>query len=93
MLFFDSRSTLHSAIQDRRLLDAYRDWLNNNRKTHLVEEPWFGFSSFYIGLQLADFYSYIVDFMENNSRDEKDRNKLKKAYNLIKDQVILLKIP
>jgi len=28
ILLFDSRSDLHSSVQDRRLIDAFRDWSN-----------------------------------------------------------------
>lgn len=31
-----------------------------------VGRPWFGVSSFYAGLQLADFVAYLVDLMHND---------------------------
>lgn len=66
MLLVDSRSDLHSSVQDRRLIDAYREWIAlRNGQTQLVEAPWFGFSAFYVGLQLADFCAYFIDVTAN----------------------------
>jgi hypothetical protein len=66
LLMMDMRSDLHSSVQDRRLLDSYREW-EACRKTpsHFVELPWFGFSAFYAGLQLCDFVAYAFDFAHN----------------------------
>ncbi|MFQ5613247.1 MAG: DUF3800 domain-containing protein, partial [Anaerolineae bacterium] len=64
MLMVDMRSDMHSSVQDRRLIDAYREWIaSRGGQTRLVELPWFGFSAFYAGLQLADFTAYLVDFV------------------------------
>lgn len=64
MLIIDARSDLHSSVQDRRLIDVYRDW-SRDHESCFVELPWFGFSSFYSGLQLADFCGYLLDFEQN----------------------------
>ncbi len=74
MLLVDMRSDMHSSIQDRRLIDAYRDWMGfYGRQLPFVELPWFGFSHFYMGLQLADFIAYAVD-VKANERDNEKRN-------------------
>lgn len=66
MLMVDNRSDMHSSIQDRRIVDAYREWMASRQDiTHLTELPWFGFSAFYTGLQLADFAAYTIDHVEN----------------------------
>lgn len=41
LLMVDTRSDLHSSLQDRRLIDAYRDWVGNRENTHFIELPWF----------------------------------------------------
>lgn len=64
LLLIDSRSDLHSSVQDRRLVDIYRNWAAN-RDSRFIELPWFGFSSFYSGLQLVDFCAYMLDFEQN----------------------------
>lgn len=66
MLMVDARSDIHTAVQDRRLLDVYRQWqMRRQGATRLVGLPWFGFSAFYVGLQLADFAAYMIDFVSN----------------------------
>lgn len=38
MLMLDMRSDLHSSVQDRRVVDAYRDWVASRMgQTHLIE--------------------------------------------------------
>ena len=70
MLMLDSRSSLHSSPQDRRLVDAYRQWTSSRvSPTRFIDLPWFGNSEFYAGLQLADFTSYLVDAMRNKNRE------------------------
>nr|VFJ74496.1 MAG: hypothetical protein BECKFW1821C_GA0114237_10636 [Candidatus Kentron sp. FW] len=64
LLLIDSRSDLHSSVQDRRLVDVYRHWAREH-DTRFIELPWFGFSAFYSGLQLADFSGYLLDFEQN----------------------------
>jgi hypothetical protein len=94
MLMVDMRSDMHSSVQDRRLIDAYRDWIGSRMGlTRLVELPWFGFSAFYAGLQLADFTAYLVDFVSTEiKRDERNRPLLD-AYSLIQSKVTLIRIP
>lgn len=94
MLMVDMRSDMHSSVQDRRLLDAYRDWIGSRMgHTRLIELPWFGFSAFYAGLQLADFVAYLVDFTSNEvERDVRDRP-LYQIAERIRDRVKLVRIP
>ena len=90
----DMRSDMHSSVQDRRLIDAYREWINSRMGcTRLVELPWFGFSAFYAGLQLADFAAYLMDFTSNElERDTRDRP-LYEISARIRDRVSLIRIP
>ncbi len=94
MLMVDMRSDMHSSVQDRRLIDAYREWINSRMgRTRLVELPWFGFSAFYAGLQLADFAAYLMDFTSNElERDTRDRP-LYEISARIRDRVSLIRIP
>lgn len=95
MMLFDMRSSsLHSSIQDRRLIDAYRDWLSTKTsRNRFVGMPWFGFSEFYAGLQLADFVSYLVDFTHNEIERGKRSRELYEAFQLIESKLHLIKIP
>jgi len=94
MLMVDMRSDMHSSAQDRRLLDAYREWIGSRLgRTRLIELPWFGFSAFYAGLQLADFAAYLVDFASNEmDRDVRDRP-LHDIGVRIRERVLLIRIP
>jgi len=61
LLIMDSRSDLHTSVQDRRLIDAYRRYVAvRGEQPPLVELPLFGNSEFYSGLQLADFAAHII---------------------------------
>jgi hypothetical protein len=94
MLMLDMRSDMHSSVQDRRIVDAYRDWVGSRSgQTHLVELPWFGFSAFYAGLQLADFSAYLVDFASNEAASERGSQELKAAYAKFRDKVRFVHIP
>jgi len=94
MLLIDARSDLHSSVQDRRIIDAFQDWLGTRaNQTRLVEVPWFGFSAFYSGLQLADFVAYLVDFVTNESNRSKRENPMQQAYALIVQKTHLFQIP
>ncbi len=94
MLMVDARSTLHTAVQDRRLVDAHRDWVSSRQgRTRLLELPWFGFSTFYVGLQLADFSAYLVDFVSNEHTPTRDDLELFNAYARFKHKVELVHIP
>lgn len=66
MLMIDARSDLHTSVQDRRVIDAFRQWRAGRPAVHLPELPWFGFSAFYGGLQLADFVAYLCDWVHND---------------------------
>ena len=61
ILIVDSRSDLHTSVQDRRLVDAYRRYVALRKEgSMLVEVPLFGNSEFYSGIQLADFAAHII---------------------------------
>ena len=94
MLLIDARSTLHSAVQDRRLLDAYCDWLaSRSGHSRFLDLPWFGFSSFYDGLQLADFSAYLIDFVSNEHQPGFEDSELQRAYRCFSHKVILARVP
>lgn len=94
MVMLDMRSDLHSSVQDRRVIDAYREWLGSRGgPTRLVELPWFGFSAFYAGLQLADFSAYLIDFIHNEERPHRRADELAQAYDAFQSKVRLVRIP
>ncbi len=94
ILLIDTRSNLHSSLQDRRLIDAYKDWAENKKSTRFVELPWFGFSAFYAGLQLADFCAYMIDLAANEGASPGDRNQeLVKAFRSFAHKIHLVNIP
>lgn len=94
MLMVDMRSDMHSSVQDRRLVDAYREWIGSRMgQTHLVELPWFGYSAFYAGLELADFAAYLVDSVSNEEMQQKRRAELRDAFAKFKAKVHLVHIP
>ena len=94
LMMADARSDLHSSVQDRRLIDAFREWVGSRSgRTHFVEPPWFGFSAFYGGLQLADFAAYFVDFVSNElERAERD-SELAASFRIIEKKIDLIRIP
>lgn len=95
MLLMDARSDLHSSVQDKRTVQAFRDWLQmRSGKSHLLDLPWFGFSAFYAGLQLADFAAYLVDFVANETRPERrGTDVMTEAFRRIADYVTVFHIP
>lgn len=94
MLLLDARSDLHSSVQDRRVVEAFREWLGARAgHTHLAEIPWFGFSAFYSGLQLADFAAYLIDFVANEANRSKRENPMQQAYSIIAPKTHLFRIP
>lgn len=97
MLLMDARSDLRSSVQDRRTVEAYREWLSRQSgPVHIVGIPWFGFSAFYAGLQLADYAAYFVDFVANEtspSTKSARRSPLIEAFRLFAHKVELYKIP
>ena len=81
LLLLDAQSDMHSSVQDRRVVDGYRDWVaSRHGQTKLIELPWFGFSSFYVGLQMADFTAYLIDFVSNDAVSDRGREELEKAF-------------
>lgn len=94
MLMVDARSDLHSSVQDRRLLNVYRQWqARRQRTTRIVGLPWFGFSAFYVGLQIADFAAYMIDFVSNEVDTPFGSAVMQQAFGQIKDKVTLAHIP
>jgi hypothetical protein len=94
MLMLDMRSDLHSSVQDRRTVDAYRDWVASCvGQTHIIELPWFGFSAFYGGLQIADFSAYLIDFVSNEGTLGRGSLELQEAFSKFCHQVKLVYIP
>ena len=94
LLMLDARSDLHSSVQDRRLLDVYRDWLaSKGGNSRLVELPWFGFSAFYAGLQLADVVAYLIDRIHNDELQGKRSEALRVSFARFQSQVRVIKIP
>lgn len=94
MLMLDMRSSHHSSVQDRRIIDAYRDWVASHvGQTHLIELPWFGFSAFYAGLQIADFSAYLIDFVSNEGSTGRGSLELQEAFEKLRHQVKLVFIP
>lgn len=98
MLFLDSRASQHSSIQDRRLIDAYSEWASRS-ESRFVELPIFGFSSFYPGLQLADFFGYLTNCVSNEKvkekidktlmrPDEARKHDLQKAFERLRERIV-----
>ncbi len=95
MLLVDAQSDMHSSIQDQRLVDAYRDWASSRgADCHMVENPWFGNSAFYAGLQIADFAAYLIDAVSNAERLARARDGvLREALHTFGGKIRLLRIP
>ena len=94
MLLMDGRSDLHSSVQDRRLVDAYREWQALRQEpSHLIELPWFGFSEFYVGLQLADFAAYLIDFVAEENLNQRRSEELQNAFAKMEPKIRLVCIP
>lgn len=94
MLMIDARSDLHTSVQDRRLLDVYRSWqIRRQEATRFVGLPWFGFSAFYVGLQIADFAAYMIDFVSNEVDTPFGSNVMHAAFGHFRDKVLLARVP
>jgi hypothetical protein len=97
LIILDSRSDLHSSIQDRRVIDAYRDWCTSRCPTPaFFELPLFGFSEFYSGLQMADFCAYLIDFNSNEDAAHGHRfgaAELQQAFRLLAGKLRIAEIP
>lgn len=95
MLFVDSRTgSIRSHIQDRRLLDAYQDWVGSRAgRSRFISPPWFGPSNFYSGLQLADFIAYLGDFAGNEKEYMERTQPLFASVTRLKEKVRFVRIP
>lgn len=100
LLMLDARSDLHSNVSDRRLVNAYREWIRMRKEpTRLVELPWFGFSEFYAGLQLADFVAYLANVVAEERLTTEGQphpgraSELTSAYSKFESKIWLLPIP
>ncbi len=104
IIFMDSRSTLHTAVQDNRVIRAYRDWESKQKEPHtFLQLPWFGFSEFYTGLQLADYVTYLIDRRQTEEKKYQDSmkdgtsssssEKFLEAYRLVEPKIRLVTIP
>jgi len=104
-LLLDSRSSQSSSVQDRRLIDAYLDWFSKHpTECRFVELPMFGSSNFYPGLQLADFFAYLINSIFDEPikdkvdklllrPDETRQHQLQEAFNVLEKRIVkLLKI-
>jgi hypothetical protein len=67
--------------------------LGTRRGARFVELPWFGFSAFYAGLQLADFIAYLIDIAANEELRSERTVELRDAFAMIQGKVQLVRIP
>ena len=97
MLMIDARSDLHTSVQDRRVVDAFRQWRAGRPSARLTELPWFGFSAFYGGLQLADFVAYLCDWAHNDEVSSDSSagraDDLRRVFETLAPRVRLVRIP
>lgn len=95
LLMADARSDLH--FEHTRSTVNSMPFANgsvlDSGQTHFVEPPWFGFSAFYGGLQLADFAAYFVDFVSNETERAERDNELRASFRIIVSKVNLIRIP
>ncbi|MEA5499833.1 DUF3800 domain-containing protein [Limnoraphis robusta Tam1] len=96
MLFLDSRSTLNTAVQDNRVIKAYKNWRDANIKAinliNLIGLPWFGFSAFYPGLQIVDYATYLLSRL-SVEKSEARIIELNQAFNVIKNKIEIIQVP
>jgi hypothetical protein len=101
LLLMDSRSDLHSSVQDRRLIDVYREWIRDH-ETRFIELPWFGFSNFYSGLQLADVCAYLCHLEKNEGCNKENyelvvpiehSGQITDIVNILRDKILFIEIP
>lgn len=95
ILFFDSRLTHSSSVQDERLIKDYRQWVKSQKyNSSFVEQPWLGSSRFYVGLQLADYIAYLINLKK---QQVKEGNLFKaeciKAFDILQSKIHLIEIP
>jgi len=93
LLMMDSRSDHHTAVQDRRIVDAYLRWIPIHSAHRFVERPWFGFSAFYPGLQLADFIAHMVAVVHDDVPDARSVAELAQVFRPLETTLKLLRIP
>jgi hypothetical protein len=96
MLMIDARSDLHTSVQDRRVVDAFRQWRAGRPAVRLLELPWFGFSAFYGGLQIADFVAYLCDWTHNDDEPDSSAARatdLRRVFETLAPRIRLVRIP
>ncbi|MTJ55663.1 DUF3800 domain-containing protein [Anabaena sp. UHCC 0253] len=94
ILFLDSRSTHRSSIQDDRLVKDYIEWLNSLQyDCNFVEQPWFGTSKSYVGLQLADYVAYLISLKTQNIQESHRDFAFLKAFDILQEKIHLVEIP
>ncbi|NEQ67085.1 MAG: DUF3800 domain-containing protein [Symploca sp. SIO1B1] len=95
ILFMDSRSTQNTSVQDNRVIRAYRDWEGEQTESsRFVDLPWFGFSEFYTGLQLADYVAYLISRRPSDEGAiSTSRIKLLEAFNVLQAKIHLFEFP
>jgi hypothetical protein len=94
IILMDSRSTLHTAVQDGRLLTTYREWVKlQEDNCNFVEEPWFGESKSYVGLQLADYVAYLINLKTQNIGENDNKFKFLEAFDILQSKIHLVEIP
>ncbi|MGH8479703.1 MAG: hypothetical protein ACREXK_09035 [Gammaproteobacteria bacterium] len=97
MLMIDARSDLHTSVQDRRVVDAFRQWRGGRPVVRLAELPWFGFSAFYGNLQLADFVAYMCDWAHNDELSLHSTggrsDELRRVFETLAPRVHLVRMP
>ncbi|HLE26518.1 MAG TPA: hypothetical protein VI793_00270 [Anaerolineales bacterium] len=76
MLMLDMRSDMHSSVQDRRVIDAYREWIGSR-----------------MGLQLADFVAYLVDWSSNEQTPSRRSGELQEAVAKLRHKMRLVRTP
>lgn len=91
ILLMDSRSTQHTSVQDNRVIRTYRDWeKEQTESSRFVALPWFGFSEFYTGLQLADYVAYLIARKSKDEGSNRTNSESVQAFKLLQPKINLV---
>lgn len=94
ILLMDSRSTHSTSVQDGRLVKAYRDWVKSkDYESGFIEQPWFGVSQFCIGLQIADYFAYLLSLRLQHIEGNAHKAQLLEAFKILQPKIQLVEIP